>query len=144
MSQANVEKKLDNFLREFREGKRQDSLISVQTSDSLGKDEREIWRKIRKELKEIGITVAAFDANKDFIFEWFGKAVASGAFEEQPPKEPLFEEPSKEPLFEEPSTEPLYEEPSKEPLFEEPIPLFDDGSKRTRPSGHGVKGALSS
>jgi hypothetical protein len=83
ISQANVEKKLDDFLREFKEGKRQGSVITNQTLDSLSLDEKETWRTIRKELEDIGITVAAFDANKDFIFEWISKAAASGAFNEQ-------------------------------------------------------------
>ena len=43
-------------------------------------DERQIWRTIRKELEEIGITVAAFDANKEFILDWFQNAIATGAF----------------------------------------------------------------
>jgi hypothetical protein len=44
--------------------------MSTQTIDTLCKDEKEVWRTIRKELEEIGITVTAFDANKDLIFEW--------------------------------------------------------------------------
>jgi hypothetical protein len=83
MSQANVEKLLGDFLQEFREGKRQDSVISCETVDSLDLEDEETWRTIRKDLEEIGITVAAFDANKTFIFDWFTKAFASGAFEEQ-------------------------------------------------------------
>jgi hypothetical protein len=70
-------------LREFREGKREGSVISNQTTDSLRVDEEQIWHTIRKELEDIGITIAAFDANKDFIFDWFTKAVESGAFEEE-------------------------------------------------------------
>jgi ankyrin repeat protein len=57
--------------------------------DSLTPDDKEIWRAIRKELEDIGITIAAFDANKDFIFSWFTNAVESGAFnEEEPPNPP--------------------------------------------------------
>jgi hypothetical protein len=82
-SQANVEKKLNDFLQEFKEGKRQGSVISARTVDSLSLNEREVWRTIRKEIEDIGITVAAFDANKHFIFDWFAKALESGAFEEQ-------------------------------------------------------------
>lgn len=42
-----------------------------------------MWRAIRKELDDIGISVAAFDANKDFIMEWFRAAISSGAFDEK-------------------------------------------------------------
>ncbi|KAH0541665.1 hypothetical protein FGG08_003896 [Glutinoglossum americanum] len=82
-SQASVEKKLDDFIREFREGKRECSLISTQTVESLSADERKVWRNIRKELEGVGITIAAFEANKEFILSWFKEAEASGAFEEQ-------------------------------------------------------------
>ena len=44
--------------------------------------DKQLWYTIRKDLEDIGITVAAFDANKDFIFEWFRNAVAKGAFGE--------------------------------------------------------------
>jgi hypothetical protein len=83
-SQVKVEKKLQVYSQEFREGTRQGSVVSNQTLDSLCGDEKQVWRTIRKELEDIGITVAAFDANKDFIFEWFEKALANGAFEERP------------------------------------------------------------
>jgi hypothetical protein len=40
ISQANVKKKLDDFLQEFQEGKQQGSVISNQTTDSLSLDEK--------------------------------------------------------------------------------------------------------
>lgn len=42
-----------------------------------------MWRAIQTELEDIGVSVAAFNANKDFIFEWFKNGVSSGAFEER-------------------------------------------------------------
>lgn len=50
-------------------------------------DDQNTWRLIRKELEEIGITVAAFEANKDYIIDWFAEAVAGGAFTEQSPND---------------------------------------------------------
>ena len=70
-------------MQDFQDGKYEGSAITTQTVDSLSTDEKETWRIIRKELEGIGITVAAFDANRDFIMDWFKTAVASGAFEEQ-------------------------------------------------------------
>jgi len=70
-------------LQEFGEGKRQGSVILTQTIDTLGTNDKEVWRTIQKELEDIGITVTAFNANKEFIFEWFLKAIERGAFEEQ-------------------------------------------------------------
>ena len=53
------------------------------TVESLTADEKQTWRMIRKELEGIGITIAAFDANKAFILQWFQAAMQAGAFEEQ-------------------------------------------------------------
>ena len=92
MSQANVEKKLDRYLQEVTEGKREGSLISAQTADTLSVNDQQLWCTIRKELEDIGITVAAFDANKDFIFEWFKNMIAKGAFEERKPYEDSLDE----------------------------------------------------
>ena len=83
ISQISVETKLDKFIEEFRQGRKETSIVSLQTVDSLSADDRVIWRTIRKELEEIGISVAAFDANRNFIFDWFVRAVEAGAFEEQ-------------------------------------------------------------
>ncbi len=82
-SQISVENKLDRFIEEFRQGKRETSIVSLQTVDSLSADDRAVWRTIRKELEEIGISVAAFEANRNFIFDWFVRTVETGAFEEQ-------------------------------------------------------------
>ena len=82
-SQTSVEQKLDKLISDFQQGKRAPSVVSLQTVDSLDPDDKEVWRTIRKELEDIGISVAAFDANKDFIFEWFSNAVDTGAFQEQ-------------------------------------------------------------
>ena len=82
-SQIRVETKLDKFIEEFRQGRKETSIVSLQTADSLTADDRAAWRTIRKELEEIGIGVAAFDANRNFIFDWFMRAVKTGAFEEQ-------------------------------------------------------------
>ncbi|MCJ1272199.1 hypothetical protein MMC22_012107 [Lobaria immixta] len=81
-SQVIVQRKLDVFLQEFRDGKHEASIVSSQTVDSLSTDERQAWRAIRKELEDIGISLAAFDANKDFIMNWFKRVISTGAFEE--------------------------------------------------------------
>lgn len=82
-SQVSVEIKLDKFIEEFRQGKKETSIISLQTVDSLSANDRAVWRSIRKELEEIGISLAAFEANRDFIFDWFVRAFETGAFEEE-------------------------------------------------------------
>lgn len=78
-----VEQKLNELVKEFQDGKHEGSILSVATVDSLAQDEKETWRAIRKELEDIGISVAAFDANKDFIMGWFHEALSTGAFDER-------------------------------------------------------------
>lgn len=75
------------FLQEFRDGKHEGSIVSTQTVDSLTTDDKQAWRAIRKELEEIGISIAAFDANKDFIVNWFKTAIDTGALEEETAEE---------------------------------------------------------
>ena len=58
-------------------------MIFAQTKDSLCTNDKQIWQAIQKELEDIGIMVAAFNANKDFIFHWFVDAISGGAFKEQ-------------------------------------------------------------
>jgi hypothetical protein len=72
-------------MRERQDGQHEGSVISVATLESLTPDDKLMWREIRKELENIGIYVAAFDANKNFILEWFQKVLKDGAFEEVGP-----------------------------------------------------------
>jgi hypothetical protein len=60
--------------------------ISVAAVESLSLDEKQ-WRTIRKELEDIGISVAAFDANKVFIIVWFQHALDSDAFDKEAPND---------------------------------------------------------
>ncbi|PGH06016.1 hypothetical protein GX51_02607 [Blastomyces parvus] len=81
ISQFTVQQKLDRYMSMHKMGNRESSLISEQTADSLSSNDKLTWRTIRKELEEIGITVAAFDANREFILNWFAEAVESGTFQ---------------------------------------------------------------
>ena len=82
-SQTRVEQKLDKFISDIQQGKRAPSVISLQPADELNPDDEETWRAIRKELEDIGISIAAFEANKDFIFQWISSALDTGAFQEK-------------------------------------------------------------
>lgn len=84
-----VKKSLNKYLREFQAGRREGSVVTSQTVESLLPDEKETWREIRKELEEIGISVKAFDRNRDFIINWFKESFANGDFGEQMPEEDL-------------------------------------------------------
>jgi Ankyrin repeats (many copies)/Ankyrin repeats (3 copies) len=81
-------------------------------------DEKQTWRIIRKELEDIGITVVAFDANRDFVMDWFKECIATGAFEEKTLEDALssqsceydlgqFREDPYNPTTNQPTTEPF-------------------------------------
>lgn len=57
-------------------------MITAQTVRSFPANEDQLWHSFQKELENVGITTAVFEANKDFIFNWFKTAVADGAFGE--------------------------------------------------------------
>ena len=78
-----VENRLNKFAQEFKDGKREGSIVSKKTVESISADEKIIWRTIRKELEDIGITVSAFKANKSLIFTWFQDAMSKGLFDEE-------------------------------------------------------------
>ncbi|KAI4257966.1 MAG: hypothetical protein L6R42_005361 [Xanthoria sp. 1 TBL-2021] len=82
-SQAVTQQKLERYLREVQLGRREGSIMSVQTVDSLSKEDRAAWRAIRKELESIGITAEAYEANHDFIRDWLTRALDAGALDEQ-------------------------------------------------------------
>lgn len=60
------------------------SVISSKAVESLDSDDEDTWERIRNELMDIGITIAAIEENKKFIMGRIQSALASGAFEEDP------------------------------------------------------------
>src|ERR1700733_12484476 len=66
---------LRTFIDELRTGKREGSVVSIQTTGSLSADEKAAWRQLRKELESVGITPAAFAQNRDFIVATLQKAI---------------------------------------------------------------------
>ena len=60
-------------------------MFTVESVDSLTTDQRKQWREVRKDLEDVGITVAAFEANKEFILDFLKEAVEAGVLEEKEP-----------------------------------------------------------
>lgn len=81
-TQVIVEQKLRKLLEEFQSGRRETSIFSLETIDSLPADKRRDWREIRKGLEEIGITLDAFNANKPFILGFLREALNNGDLED--------------------------------------------------------------
>ncbi|KAJ5600106.1 hypothetical protein N7450_001173 [Penicillium hetheringtonii] len=63
----NVERMLKTFISEIRIGKRESAAMSSASNGSLTADERETWRQLRKELRDIGITPEIFAQHRGFI-----------------------------------------------------------------------------
>ena len=59
------------------------SIVSTHTTQSISLDDQKTWRTIRKDLEDMGISVAAFDANKTFILDWFKTAIDNGSFDQE-------------------------------------------------------------
>ncbi|MCJ1398405.1 hypothetical protein MMC11_001603 [Xylographa trunciseda] len=87
-SQARVERKLDQLLTEMRAGKRERSVVSTTTIESLSTDDEAAWHKLQKELEDADIPLPTFIQHRSFIVTWFKSAIATGAFEEDAPSPP--------------------------------------------------------
>ncbi|MCJ1390796.1 hypothetical protein MMC18_003657 [Xylographa bjoerkii] len=72
-----IKKHIRKILQEYREGKREGSIFSSVSADSLTADERIQWRAIRKELENSGLTLAVLDSNRDLIIECLTNALNS-------------------------------------------------------------------
>src|SRR5205814_4281601 len=48
------------------------------TTGSLSADEKEAWRRLRKELESVGITPALFNQHRELIIERLLKAISDG------------------------------------------------------------------
>ncbi|KAL3423017.1 het domain protein [Phlyctema vagabunda] len=81
-----IQRKLESYAQEFQRGEHEPSVISNQTSDTISQAQRDTWRDIRKELEGIGISVEAFQMNKEFIKTWLQDELLSGIFEEVSPE----------------------------------------------------------
>ena len=81
-SQSRVEKKLNQLLFEIRTGKREASVVSVQSVESLSASDKDAWRQLRKDLKDVGITPSLFLQHRSFIVSWFQNILELGGLDE--------------------------------------------------------------
>jgi hypothetical protein len=76
--------KINKFIEEVSTGKRESSVVSTDTVESLSMDEKEAWRLLRKELEDIGITPHLFTTYRELIIIKFKDAVDAGDFQGLP------------------------------------------------------------
>jgi hypothetical protein len=87
---ARLEQKLNKFIDEIRKGKREGSVVSTQTADSLSLDDRETWRQLRRELQDVGVSTAAINEHQEHIVSWLKEAIADGSLDEVKSQAPTF------------------------------------------------------
>lgn len=58
-------------MREYRDSERGRSVSSNQMVESFSPGSWPTWSTVQRKLEDIGITAAAFEANKNLIFSWF-------------------------------------------------------------------------
>ena len=86
-SNTRLEKKLNLIIAEIRSGQREGSIISARTFDTTAQNEKQTWEGLRKELEDVGISSAVIIERRQFIIEWFQKAVAAGELDEVTPSD---------------------------------------------------------
>ncbi|KAL6722363.1 hypothetical protein ACLMJK_001470 [Lecanora helva] len=77
-SHAKLERKMSRFISEVRAGKREGSVVSAASLDSVAKNDRQTWKLLRRELEDVGVSAATIKENQEFIVAWFQRAVAAG------------------------------------------------------------------
>ena len=71
-------KHVKKVIQDYQDGKREGSIFSSFSADSLTPAERMQWRNIRKELEASGLTLTALDNNRDLITQYIVRAFGSG------------------------------------------------------------------
>ncbi|MCJ1386116.1 hypothetical protein MMC17_009241 [Xylographa soralifera] len=72
-----IKKHIRRVLQEYRDEKREGSMFSSISADSLSANERTQWRIIRKELEGRGLTLAVIDKNRELIVNCLANALGS-------------------------------------------------------------------
>ena len=57
---------------------REGSIRSFETAESLSRSDIMAWKDTRRDLESLGITMSAFEANREFILGWFKDAMEAG------------------------------------------------------------------
>ena len=72
------------MITEVRAGKREGSIVSARTVDSIARRDQATWEELRRELEDIGISPLVITEKRQFIIAWFEEAVAAGKLDEDP------------------------------------------------------------
>ncbi|CZR65079.1 uncharacterized protein PAC_14979 [Phialocephala subalpina] len=81
---SRIEKQLVQLRLEIQTGKREDSVITVDSMKAAQGGDEDIWREISRELEDAGITEEMINKHREFIAIWVVNAINSGQLDEQP------------------------------------------------------------
>ncbi|KAL8712822.1 MAG: hypothetical protein Q9220_003030 [cf. Caloplaca sp. 1 TL-2023] len=125
-SQIRVQQRLEKYLDDCQQGRRERTITSEQ---SLPENDDSIWLEIRRELEDLGVTASAFSANRVFIIQWFKDSVQTGCFDEhnhdcQQPRDVYGAANSEDPVSDKSSSNKLtdFDKLPDDPGFNEPLP----------------------
>ncbi len=81
---ARIENLLRGFLEDYKAGRHEGSLLSVNTARGLQNGDDDVWKHIREELETAGITEEQVTENKKFIADSIISAIQACGLEETP------------------------------------------------------------
>jgi hypothetical protein len=76
-STTRIELLLRGLVEDFKAGRHEGSIISIETIKSVQEGNEDAWDEIRSELKESGITEEEINENKQFIASYIVEAIQS-------------------------------------------------------------------
>ncbi|KAK4444440.1 hypothetical protein QBC34DRAFT_415249 [Podospora aff. communis PSN243] len=83
-SQARIEKKISKFLAEVQAGLREGSVVATpDAANTISK--ADVWKELRRELEDVGISLPAAEDNHEYILERIKKALEAGELDELAP-----------------------------------------------------------
>lgn len=80
---SQIEKQLTQLRLEIQSGKREGSVITVNSMKAAQGGDESIWREIKRELEDAGITEEMIYEHREFIATWVINAMNSGQLEEE-------------------------------------------------------------
>jgi hypothetical protein len=75
---SRIEQQLIQLRSEIQSGKREGSVITVSSMNAARGGDEDMWREIRNELKDAGITEENIREHREFIAIWLINAISSG------------------------------------------------------------------
>ncbi len=82
-SQARIEALLRGFLEDHKAQRHEASILSLDTVLSIQQGDDDVWKDLKNELENAGITEEQITENKQFITEWIVNAIQSGGLQER-------------------------------------------------------------